>query len=528
MWNAMLSIVLGIPVAVIPPDRGDLAAAYVRFERAVARAELEPDGRRRVNQSFDSLTGDFFAGRFGQALSRLASIEGDIAGEPLGHSARADRAFLAAHRVTVLPRLSCRVIDGDELQRFVVRADRLDGMEQGAAPTHVVLRQVGRDVVVDARALSTDGCVVECSPPFGVGRVEVYLRMPQLGDVEVGRAFILDKTPSDLHTTWTAAIDALAEKKLVDASTLLSLRARAELAVGTFERGKTAHFVADPCTLTTEVAREIAIAEAGGRPFATHGDRWRVIRVLGTEMPIRQYVPEGPGPFPLVLAFHGAGGDENLFFDGYGGGKLLEIARERRIAVVCPPTIPFGVSPNVLVKFLEELRSDINFDADRVGLLGHSLGAATASRLAVLRPELMTGVVCIAGFADLARSTESAARCVYLAEFDPLFPLKATRASIDQAVARGSDIEVVVVPQEGHTLVVGEVLDQAVEWLLARKPRKSASAPPTTSAPSTAPMNVPTNPSTNPPATPSTALPADAPDLDAAARDIKPIAGPMK
>ena len=113
-----------------------------------------------------------------------------------------------------------------------------------------------------------------------------------------------------------------------------------------------------------------------------------------------------------------------------------------------------------------------------------------------------------AGFADLPRKVEAPPRRVYLAELDPLFPLEATRASVDAASRRGEAIELVVVPNEGHTLVVGEVVDQAVEWLVARTPRTTASTPPTQSAPSTSPMNTPVP------------APADS--------DARPSAGPRK
>jgi len=332
--------------------------------------------------------------------------------------------------------------------------------------------------------------------------------MPGCGDVPVGRAFLFSDEPLGLRDALAERIDRLGREGDAPVSTLASLRARHELAFGAFDRGKSADLLANPLELARSLQEDLALVAEGGRPFARSGDRWRVIRVLGTELAVRQFVPEGDGPFPLVVAFHGAGGDENLFFDGYGGGRLLEVARRLRVAVVCPPTVPFGVSPNLLPKFLEELRRDIPFDPSRVGLLGHSLGAVTASRLAVLRPDAICGAVCVAGFADLARKVDAPPRRVYLAELDPLFPLDSMRASIDAAARRGESIDLVVVPNEGHTLVVGEVVDQAVEWLIARTPRTTASTPPTQSAPSTSPMKTP--------------VPAPA------ERDASPSAGPRK
>ncbi|MEY5031771.1 MAG: hypothetical protein RL354_802, partial [Planctomycetota bacterium] len=375
-------------------------------------------------------------------------------------------------------------------------------------------------------------CAIEVDAPLSSGSVEFVARMESLGDVVIGRSFVLESDPFAMRDALMARIDALAARvdgsargprdaavggpspdASPDASTMASLRARHELAFGTFDRGKSADLLADPSALAIRLAREVDDASAGRRPYAVAGDTWRVLRVLGTDLPVRQFVPEGDGPFPLIVAFHGAGGDENLFFDGYGGGRLLTIARQRGIAVVCPPTVPFGLSPNVLTKFLEELAKDVPFDPTRVGLIGHSLGAVTASRLAVLRPDSVNGAVCIAGFADLARNVAPPPRMVYLAELDPLFPLDATRTAVESAQARDNavtsdSVTLKVIPHEGHTLVVGEVLDQAIDWLLARPARQTAPKKPTASAPSTMPMKT---------GVPS---PADS--------DSSPSAGPMK
>jgi pimeloyl-ACP methyl ester carboxylesterase len=111
-----------------------------------------------------------------------------------------------------------------------------------------------------------------------------------------------------------------------------------------------------------------------------------------------------------------------MFFDGYGGGALLRSASGEAFVAVCPPTVAFGVSPNLLEAFIDELAKELPIDRTRVGLIGHSLGGVTASRLAVQRPNLITGAVCIAGFADLPRTGTPAPRKVFLAELDPLFP----------------------------------------------------------------------------------------------------------
>ena len=196
---------------------------------------------------------------------------------------------------------------------------------------------------------------------------------------------------------------------------------------------------------------------------------------------------------------HGLGNDY-VYIDGSQEPSLdfaraARLVSDRHFAVgsdgliaVCPPTVAFGVSPNLLEAFIEELAKNLPIDRTRIGLMGHSLGGVTASRLAVLKPDLITGAACIAGFADLPREGAPAPRRVFLAELDPLFPIESTTQAIEAARMRGESIEIEPVPHEGHTLVVGKVVPQAVRWLLARPARTTEATKPTASAPSTTPM----------------------------------------
>ena len=51
---------------------------------------------------------------------------------------------------------------------------------------------------------------------------------------------------------------------------------------------------------------------------------------------------------------------------------------------------------------------------------------------------------------------------------DPLAPPARLEAAAEGARARGLDVELRILPTQGHTLLVGAVLDDVVEWLLAQ------------------------------------------------------------
>lgn len=500
----------------VPPDRGDLALAYLRFDAACAAAPREPATRERLNRAFDALTADFFAGRTAAVLSALARV-----GCELEQADCEETSFLSAHRIGFAPRL----VDGAEGAVVAVACRALDGIgipgggsgevageDAGGVPS---AGSSGESSGVSATGAASaapddrrwilrlaDGTTVEApfAPdaelriPAGVaaGPFEVALRAGGGRERAIGRGAILAGPAAEVVAQLGARVDALVAGGTLDPSSAASLSARLALLTGDAPPTRGATLRLDPARLVAELDEDLARAERGERPFARAGERWRVVRALGTELPIRQFVPDSPpaadGPRPLVVAFHGAGGDENMFFDGYGAGALLALAKREGFAVVCPPTVPFGISPTLLERFLEELAKDVAFDRARVLLVGHSLGAVTASRLAVLRPDLVAGAACIAGFADLAREGRAAPRHVFAARLDPLFDAASMRATVDGGRARGQSIEWTELPHEGHTLVVGEALPQAVAWLFALPARAAANTKPTASAPSTSPM----------------------------------------
>ena len=151
MAVAALSLVR--PAAAIPPDRGDLARGYQRFDALAVRAAADPATRRALNLGFDGLTADFFAGRYGRALAELARIEAEHA--RLDDRARAGLAFLAAHRFEVSP--SIVDLAGIAPTTVRIRAVPLDGAAPAGGGDHqraVFPRDIGR--AIRAAAIGND------------------------------------------------------------------------------------------------------------------------------------------------------------------------------------------------------------------------------------------------------------------------------------------------------------------------------------------------------------------------------------
>jgi predicted esterase len=198
----------------------------------------------------------------------------------------------------------------------------------------------------------------------------------------------------------------------------------------------------------------------------------RVETIGGRDVPYLLHLPDGAAPpagWPVVVAVHGAGGDERMFFGGYGAGAIRGLADEHRVAVISPSA---PLSTEALFGLVDALAPHHSLDPSRVALLGHSMGAGIVSRAAGERPERTRAVACIAGNCAGAAATTGAAALtaavpvlVVAGALDPLFRA-ATLGEQAAALRRnGRAVEFRRYDAEGHTLVVGEALPAVMKWL---------------------------------------------------------------
>jgi predicted esterase len=114
---------------------------------------------------------------------------------------------------------------------------------------------------------------------------------------------------------------------------------------------------------------------------------------------------ERKGPVPVVVALHGAGGSENVFFEGYGNGIVPRLAAERGWIVLSPRVeglLGTGPAPPVAA-VLDELAKRYPIDPNRVYLLGHSMGAGHAVELAQKDPGRYAAVALLGGGGKLTK-----------------------------------------------------------------------------------------------------------------------------
>ena len=254
------------------------------------------------------------------------------------------------------------------------------------------------------------------------------------------------------------------------AQPIVSAKARASLLVDTVSAERSAEFVADPAQLARAVTAEVAALEKGKNPYAgVTGDRWRSYRGdKGVLIPMRVIAPKGASNKALgvLIALHGAGGDENMFAMGYGQGIAARLATENGLLFVSPATTPFSSGAAQFDSLMAVLGREYRLDASRVYVIGHSMGAGAAARLAQERPKAIAAVACLAGGAPV--TVEGAPPVLFIgAQLDPVIP-----AARVKAAATGTPTGLYEErPNEGHTLMVRGGALRAIPWLLQQTRR---------------------------------------------------------
>ena len=494
--------------------RLDLSRALLDFERAVrdsdaraaaAEAALrgaedraaaaEVQGRLRIDiaRGFDSATLAFFLGDGTGALCAIRDLEHRL--RPMDPGTRLGTALSARCEPQVL-------VAGAETPLELVW-DFFRAVDAASAPAQVEFRVHGplggpasQEAPGSPKSSPPDALVLRLSigdllagSPEG-RRAPLPLATPPLEgryEVRVGGA-----TVASFHVL-PSALGELRERLLERLSTLeqdptflpglasarLCAVERAKLLVEVQNPARSAEFQADLARLSREIEAEVSALEAGRDPYRRRpGDVWRALprepgrRGRADVLPLRVFAPAcacGDQPSALVIALHGAGGDENMFFDAYDLGRLKDLAAERGFLLASPANVFFGAAgERAMVALIEQLSRDYAVDPARVYLIGHSMGAGAASSLAEPLAGRIAAVACLAGGA-FSKSAAAAPVLALAGEADGVVPAKLTRASAERAAAAGARVEFRLFPQLGHLTLVGPALPPAVDWLLRQR-----------------------------------------------------------
>ena len=465
----------------------ELAVSYERLERLVVRLGMDPEAVATADEGLEAAAALFFGRRMNEAATLLDRAALGMLGLEADPVARwltslepqdavpgpGDRLFLQPRAAVSTPvRPSPDLLQGVRLRLVPDGPARRPGADPGFLATGTIAAATP-DATVPAH-----GCLVHLDRPLPDGAYRVLAEFPAGGDTA-------DDAPPRLLPLgrWTVAAESLdAERRrleaairdanLPDSPPKRRVIARLELLRDQPLPGNLTGRVIDRITLREQLRGEVRDLLTGRPPHRDlPGDWWHRLEICAARWPTRVLVPPSArrpdaSPPPLLVALHGAGGNEHLFLDGHGGGRLASLAEEHGFIVAAPPTTALALGGDFarLLDVIDEIQS---FDRDRVWLIGHSLGGMTAAALSGLEPDRIAAAALVAGGGPVVPPAGVTIPPLHYfpAQRDRIVPPGRVRAAGERSRAAGVPTTITDVPDVGHVLVVSVVLDAAVDWL---------------------------------------------------------------
>lgn len=185
------------------------------------------------------------------------------------------------------------------------------------------------------------------------------------------------------------------------------------------------------------------------------------------------YVPPGlraPGPAPLVVFLHGAGGEARRvppflrdLADAYG---LVVLAPESRGSTWDVLLGDVGPDLDYLQRALDEVKSRLWVDGRRVALAGFSDGASYALTVGLRNRDVFSHVIAFSpGFAGPSKPPQPAVFVAHGAS-DRVLPVAGAREIVARLRAEGCAVS--YREFDGDHTVPADVAAQAVRWFLGR------------------------------------------------------------
>lgn len=217
--------------------------------------------------------------------------------------------------------------------------------------------------------------------------------------------------------------------------------------------------------LLTETAGPAATID-GGKPYYTAdrpGRFWLSVPVSPkTYTPVRVFIPKGldpKKPVPVVVGLHGAGGTENLFFEGYGAGRAVAECEKRGwVFVATRGGLNFFGAPPV-AEVLDELAKRYPLDKAKAFLVGHSMGAGQVLSLVQKHPGRFAAAAALGGGGRITDPKAVAELPLFVAAGEKDFGLGMARGLNKALTTAGAKaVTYKEYPGVEHLLIVREAL----------------------------------------------------------------------
>jgi predicted esterase len=194
-------------------------------------------------------------------------------------------------------------------------------------------------------------------------------------------------------------------------------------------------------------------------------DCWVTLSNGRQSLPVRLRVPqESDEPLPVLIALHGAGGSENMFFETYGAGRLVQLGSDRGWLVVAPRQGLLGLSMDYGA-MLDVLAEHFPIDRRRVFLVGHSMGAAQVVTQVTRQPAMAAAAVALGGGRGAPDASAVKEIPWFVAAGERDFGRRGAQSLARALESAGARVTWREYPQVEHMVIVQAALDDVFAFL---------------------------------------------------------------
>ncbi|MBX7103934.1 MAG: alpha/beta hydrolase [Gemmataceae bacterium] len=466
MYRSLIAAfaILAIPSpSVAQADRYDTGRRLVAFERAWD-ATSDAAARKQTLPFLKQAMATFFSGRLGDAGQLIDRARFALAGIDPTPDQRAASALAVRPRARLLDRSAGRLeltvarlydpkVESPEL-KLTVELNAGDKKATATESIRVLPTQVSlpiTDIPPGDWPVSWKLAVGDktlCTGEFTVSLVD------KLDDRLGALAQAVEKLPTEKQTSEHRTL-----RMLAGLLTKLSQGASLETDY--------------PAARLLNDAEALDRLPVDGRFFEASrtGQHWITLETAKGAPTVRVAVPAAKEnqPVPLVVALHGAGGTENMFFDAYGHGAVVRECEKRGWMLVATRTEFFGAPPVDLI--VDELAKRYPIDKSRVFLVGHSMGAGQAIGLAQQHPGRWAGVAALGGGSRVSKPEAFKSVPLFVGVGTEDFALSGARALGKSAATAGGTLVVREYPDIEHIVIVQAALPDVFAWYDKLPPR---------------------------------------------------------
>lgn len=462
LWSLIALLVSGMATmpANAQPERYDAGRRLIAFEQAWDR-QMDESARKRSIPHLKSALTNFFANKYGEAARYL-----DLARNSLNSADPPNAAVAWAESLAFRPDKRLIERSDGEVKLGIKQLYNLNAALPGRVGFSVSLvgEKATRLHSETPETLPDEIAFDLKSALEGDHRVEVALTQNEQVLTRFGYQISVVKNRNERLT----ALALATEKLPTDGLTTEQRTLKAHTATLMRLAGRTTLETDYPAHRLLVEAETLAALPPDGRFFdaSNTGEYWMTLSTAKGESPIRLYVPpqakEGK-PLPLVVAMHGAGGTENMFFDAYGHGEVVRQCEKRGWLLVAPRANFIGSAP--IAAIVDELAKRYPVDAKRVFLVGHSMGAGQAVALAQQSPERWCGVAALGGAGRVSKVDAFRQVPAFVGCGTEDFALGGTRAMSKALTSAGVERCICKeYPDIEHILIVQVALPEVFRW----------------------------------------------------------------